>query len=86
LRYILLSEQMYFPAISPLLSDRVTYTYEEVRQKTNKKYKSKQSSSQSSVQKRHTQQSLPRIAAKKKKAKLHLAQENHKRNHWHDDS
>ena len=31
LRYILLSEHMYFPAISPFLSDWVTYIeYEEI--------------------------------------------------------
>ncbi|XP_065895780.1 zinc finger BED domain-containing protein 4-like [Dysidea avara] len=41
--------------------------YEEVRRKTDEKYKSKQSSSQSSVLKRHAQQSLPGMAAKKTK-------------------
>ncbi|XP_065895778.1 zinc finger BED domain-containing protein 4-like [Dysidea avara] len=41
--------------------------YEEVRRKTDEKHKSKQSSSQSSVLKRHAQQSLPGMAAKKTK-------------------
>ena len=41
--------------------------YEEVRRKTDEKRKSKQSSSQSSVLKRHAQQSLPCMAAKKAK-------------------
>ena len=42
--------------------------YEEVRRKTNENRKSKQSSSQSSVLKRHAQQSLPGMAAKKNQA------------------
>ena len=42
--------------------------YEEVRRKTDEKRKSKQSSSQSSVLKRYTQQSLPGMAAKKNQA------------------
>ena len=41
--------------------------YEEVRRKTVEKRKSKQSISQSSVLKRHAQQSLPGMAAKKAK-------------------
>ena len=51
--------------------------YEEVRRKTDEKHKSKQSSSHSRVLKRHTQQSLPGIAAKK--AKLDSSSTLHKK-------
>ena len=47
------------------LKSRHSKIYEEVRRKTDEKRKSDQPSSQSRVLKRHTQQSLPGIAAKK---------------------
>ena len=52
---------------SNLMSHLKTKHSKEVRRKTDEKRKSKQSSSQSSVLKRHAQQSLPGMAAKKAK-------------------
>ena len=59
------------------LKSRHSKIYEEVRRKTDEKRKSKQPSSQSRVLKRHTQQSLPGIAAKK--AKLDSSSTLHKK-------
>ena len=59
------------------LKTRHSKIYEEVRQKTDEKHKSKQPSSQSRVLKRHMKQSLPGIAAKK--AKLDSSSTLHKK-------